>query len=207
MKEYHKIDSVYKRDPSGKRMLFGDFARQEFALLKDIEWGWTEKIDGTNIRVMWDGASVKFGGKSDDAQMPVFLLYQLEKMFNRAIMNTALKGPACLYGEGFGAKIQKGGGDYIPDGVSFILFDVLVGETFLTREAVSDIAAQLGCGVVPDVGHGTLEQACSFVKAGFKSVIAKNIRDAEGVVIRPLHELSDRMGKRIITKIKQRDFK
>jgi hypothetical protein len=32
----------------------GDFACPEFELLQDYEWDWYEKVDGTNIRVIWD---------------------------------------------------------------------------------------------------------------------------------------------------------
>lgn len=206
MNQYHKIDSVFKRDPSGKNVLWGDYSRPEFELLKDIEWVWTEKIDGTNIRVMWDGERVKFGGKTDDAQIPVFLLYKLEEMFPAELMASVMKGPACLYGEGYGAKIQKGGGDYIPDGVSFILFDMLVGDVFLDRALLTEIALSLNCLVVPEVGRGPLSGALEFVKNGFRSVIAPG-RDSEGLVMRPACELSDRRGKRIITKMKHRDFR
>mgnify|MGYP001604261791 FL=1 len=53
MIEYHKINSLYKRDPRGK-MLFGDYSCPEFEYLQNNEWSFQEKIDGTNIRVRWD---------------------------------------------------------------------------------------------------------------------------------------------------------
>jgi hypothetical protein len=54
MKEYHKIQTVFKRDPSNnyKTLLEGEFAIPEFGYLQDNEWVFTEKVDGTNIRVM-----------------------------------------------------------------------------------------------------------------------------------------------------------
>ena len=76
MKEYHKIQTVYFRDPENnhKTLLEGTWAKPEFELLKDIDWICTEKIDGTNIRIMWDGEQVRFGGKTDKAQIPTILI-------------------------------------------------------------------------------------------------------------------------------------
>lgn len=109
-----------------------------------------------------------------------------------------------LYGEGYGAKIQKGGGNYIPTGVSFILFDVKIGN-YLDRENVEDIAGRLGVDVVPEVGRGTLVDAVRLVRDGFHSLIGSQI--AEGLVMRPSAELVSRTDKRIISKVKCRDFR
>ena len=54
MKEYHKIDSLYMREEATKRLLPGVYRNPAVAYLKDNEWTFTEKIDGTNIRVVWD---------------------------------------------------------------------------------------------------------------------------------------------------------
>jgi len=68
MSEYHKIESVYKRDPETKykNFLEGDFTRPEFEFLKDNKWVATEKVDGTNIRVYYD-SDVTFMGRTDKA--------------------------------------------------------------------------------------------------------------------------------------------
>ncbi len=47
--EYHKIQSVYKR---GERGIFTEeFGLPEFEFLQDVHWDWSEKVDGTNIRI------------------------------------------------------------------------------------------------------------------------------------------------------------
>ena len=48
MKEYHKIKTVFKRDPvtKFKTLLEGEFASPEFEYLKNNEWIFTEKVDG-----------------------------------------------------------------------------------------------------------------------------------------------------------------
>ena len=54
MKEYHKIQTVFKRDPATKikTLLDVDWSQDAFGYLADNEWVFTEKVDGTNIRVM-----------------------------------------------------------------------------------------------------------------------------------------------------------
>jgi hypothetical protein len=78
MKEYHKIETLFDRDDKFK-VVIGKWRLPEFEYLKDNLWLYTEKIDGTNIRVMWDAQTkaVRFGGKTDNAQMPAFLLAKL----------------------------------------------------------------------------------------------------------------------------------
>ena len=112
----------------------------------------------------------------------------------------------CLYGEGFGGGIQKGGGlSQVDQG--FILFDVRVGEVWLKREDVKNIAYDsLGIPVVPTVGQGTLEEAVDFVRMGANSWVNSD-HEMEGLVMRPEVELLDRMGRRIITKVKAKDFR
>ena len=53
MDQYHKIQTVYKRDPATKHkyLLEGEFSTPELEFLANCQWEWTEKIDGTNVRV------------------------------------------------------------------------------------------------------------------------------------------------------------
>lgn len=204
MREYHKINSIFKRDEKGK--FIGGYSLPEFEYLKNNKWIFTEKIDGTNIRIMWDGNKIKFGGKTDNAQMPVFLFDKLQEIFTKEKMKEIFKEDSvCLYGEGFGARIQKGGGKYIKDSVDFILFDIKIGDWWLKKEDIEDIAKKFGIRVVKVVGSGTLQEAISLVRKGFNSEFGDFI--AEGVVLKPEVELFARNGKRIITKIKHEDFK
>jgi len=210
MKEYHKIQTVFKRDPETKfkTLLMGDYSLPEFDYLKDNEWTWTEKVDGTNIRVMWDGIRVTFGGKTDRAQIPAHLIEVLMETFKPRLMQDKFSpdGNVCLYGEGYGVKIQKGG-NYIPDGADFILFDCKVGPWWMERESLEDIATFLGIDIVPIIGRGTLDEAVEFCRKGYKSTIADNVDyDAEGLVLKPSMELIARSGARIISKIKHKDF-
>lgn len=212
MKEYHKIQTVFKRDEKTKHIIEGEYTLSEFEYLKDNQWVWTEKVDGTNTRVMWNGENVVFGGKTDDAQMPMHLLYKLQELFEGTAKKQlfieqfgAEPTEVCLYGEGYGSKIQSAGKLYIPDGHDFVLFDVKVGDWYLQRQDVEQIAKHFGIGIVPIVGTGTLTEAIEQVRAGMKSTWGDFT--SEGLVLRPATELKTRKGERLITKIKHRDFK
>lgn len=214
--EYHKITTLFKRDPKNMRFILeGQWAEPEFEWLKNNKWIFTEKVDGTNIRVMFNGNAVTFGGKTDNAQIYVPLLNKLAGLFDttpkRQLFKEMFIDPektepieVCLYGEGYGARIQKGGGNYKKDDVDFVLFDVRIGKIWLERKNVEDIAVKLGIKVVPIVGEGTLLEAVELIKGGLKSQWGDFL--AEGLVCRPEVELFDRRGHRIITKIKARDF-
>lgn len=215
--EYHKIQTVFMRDPATKHktLLEGQFSLPEFEYLANNEWVFTEKVDGTNIRVMCsdyeeDGKKygITFGGRTDRAQIPATLIERLESRFHtddqrRAIQDLFPDG-AVLYGEGYGAKIQKGGGNYRAD-QDFVLFDVKVGDWWLQRKDVEDVANHLGLDVVPVVGTGTLYEMVEKARNGIKSTWGDF--QAEGYVARPSTELKTRSGHRVITKIKCRDFR
>lgn len=208
MKTYGKIITAWSRDPATKHrtLIEGEWATEEFAALAELEWEWTEKIDGTNIRVGWDGTEVSFGGKTERANIPPFLLEHLATTYAAEMFVRHELPPMTLYGEGYGAKIQKGGAHYIPDGVGFIAFDVLCGDVWLSRANVDDVATKLGAPVVPCVGAGSLTNAIKVARAGFPSVAAEARCQAEGIVMRPPCGLVDRQGHRIIAKIKHKDF-
>ena len=162
MKEYHKIITVYERDPETKfrTLIDGKYATPEFEALADLDWIWTEKVDGTNIRVMWDGERVTFGGKTGKAQIYAKLVVRLQELFDHEAFAANFNGgPVTLYGEGYGAGIQKGGGNYKSDGVGFVLFDVLVGDIWLECHNVHDVAHKLVIPFVPIVGKGPLREA------------------------------------------------
>ena len=205
-KEYQKIQSIFKRDENTHNFIDGDFSLPEFEYLKDNFWVWTEKIDGMNIQVDWDREIVRFGGKTDNAQIPSSLYNKLQEIFTiEKFKRLYSDAPMCLYGEGYGARI-RGGGKYIPDGVGFILIDVLIDRWWLKRESIEDIASKLKIDVVPIVGGGTLMDAVMVIKScRLKSKWGDFL--AEGLVLKPKVELKTRAGDRVISKIKHKDYK
>lgn len=208
MSEYHKIQTLFKRDLASKRktLIEGDWTLPEFEYLAGNAWTFTEKVDGTNIRVIFKDGAVAFGGRTDEAEIQSPLLGRLNERFvplAQRLGEVFTDGAAVLYGEGYGAKIQKGGGNYRAD-QDFVLFDVRVGPWWLQRADVEDVAQKLGLDVVPVIGEGTLHDAVAMAKAGIRSTWGDF--QAEGIVARPKVELNTRGGQRLIAKIKCRDF-
>lgn len=209
MIEYNKIETLYKRDMEGtKKLLDGEFRNPAVEFLKDNVWQFTEKVDGTNVRIFWDGHTVQFGGRTDKAQMPVPLVNYLnsifgtpeaEQIFEEKFGNTEV----ILFGEGYGPKIQNGG--LYRNDVSFIMFDVLIAGNYQPRESIEDIAKAFGVDVVPIIFEGTIQEGVDFVKTNPDSTMGT--AKMEGLVGRPKVEMRDRCGKRVIVKIKWEDFK
>lgn len=227
METYHKINAPFKRyldGPKKGRLILGDWAIPELAYLAKNTWEFTEKVDGTNIRIGCGyDASVRFGGRSDNAVIPKPLLEHLEATFTTERFRAAglgeEAGMVTLFGEGYGPKIQ-GGGKYRDDH-SFVLFDVKIGDFWLDRNNVNDIADKLDIESVPVIGTGTIETAIDIVTTGYsfsgprglKSYGRNGLRsawgdfEAEGIVARPTVPLFNRKGERILTKIKAVDFR
>ena len=214
MTPYPKIESVFFREEKTHKFIDGRWRLPEFEYLQNAEWICEEKVDGTNIRVMWDGYKVRFGGKTDNAQLYTPLLDRLFEMFPPTKMQEVfsfdvkniIKTPTeiCLYGEGYGAKIQKGGGWYLSDGVDFVLFDVKVDSWWLKRGDVEDVAMRLALHSAPVRLRGTLHEAIDFTRSGFESQWGPF--PAEGLVCRPAVDLFARNCDRIITKMKTKDW-
>lgn len=208
MSEYHKIETMFERNE--------DFTVDTDRLRKPVlatisEWDVTEKIDGTNIRVIFEGGIVRFGGKTDRAQIHADLVHYLYETFTPEKLQRAfttdpdLPPPSVvLYGEGYGAGIQKGGA-YRAD-KSFILFDVLVaGKWWLDDANMRDVAWRLGIDAVPYLGRMSFDEIVTKVRNGFVSRIGT--ARAEGVVARPIETLFDKKGERLIVKLKESDFR
>jgi len=200
--EYPKIQSVFKRDNEGKFIL-GEYSHEAFHYLYDAYWEATEKIDGTNIRVIWDGEKVVIGGKTDKAQIQTKLLQILIEMFPEEHFDGM--PPMTLFGEGFGPGIQKGG-KYLKE-PSFCLFDVFIDGYWLRREDVTDIRHKLA---LPHqvVSYGTLPLSTWIrnMENGIEERSVYGDFPPEGLVLRPCVTLYDHQHERIITKLKYKDF-
>lgn len=215
--EYPKIETLYDRDEKTHKVIVGKLRCPEFDAVK--RWHVTEKIDGMNVRVaLLPNGIVWYGGRTDSAQMPPKLLAHLQSAFTAGNMLGVFAGsesggvPTVLFGEGYGAGIQKGG-IYRPD-PSFRLFDVHCGGLWLTWQSVEDIALKLGIDTVPVLLEGndmqTAIETLHFrtetgrVEGGDTS--AGHNAFHEGIVARSDPLMLDRRGNRIMWKLKRKDF-
>ena len=213
--EYPKINSLWKRDIKGKILVPYEYSQPEFDYLADNPWRWTEKIDGTNIRLHWDGHGVTIGGRTDAAQVPAKLITALKPYTDPAAWSKVFgdENDVTVYGEGYGAGIQKGGGLSRPD-QDFIMFDVRVDDWWLSDKNALDVADKLGMAVVPEIPSrytplqvwDIILEAGAGEEDGYYSLVSRweGVK-IEGVVGRPEVPLHTRSGQRIITKLKLKD--
>jgi len=208
MIKYPKIQSIFKRDQNTHYFRENEFSLPEFSYLADNAWLFTEKIDGTNVRIDWNHETkqIEIGGRTDNAQMPIFLLKRLNELFTIDKFKTVYPDVSMtLFGEGFGNKIQSRGSKYLPDSVNFALFDVYIHDTWLEASNIIDVAEKLSIICVPNIGIGSIKYIIDIVKSGLISNFGSF--EAEGIVAKPTINLLTRRGQRIITKIKSADFK
>lgn len=229
---YPKINAPFKRDKQGN-LIDGDWATDELCYLQDNTWFFTEKVDGTNIRVKLTVPevygqytpflSVEYAGRTDNAQIPEPLLLELEKQFpTLPTQRRFLDHPTYSnrYKELLAWMLEndlsdvilfgegygpkiQGGGKY-RDPPGFVLFDVYIDGWWLNYNDVMDIGDKLDVEVVPGVGQGTLQDGIDIIQAGLNSVWGEF--PAEGVVAKPVVQMFDRKGNPIWTKLKVKDF-
>jgi len=232
---YPHIDTCFKREMDKTSPYYNCIRPDEPLVNPVLEWfrnmnirmECTEKVDGTNMSIyiipqtafdengiLRNGHQMEVHGKSEKASLNPKLLeniyrkWPLEKLLE--VFTVDGKEPEStiiLYGEGYGVGIQKGG-NYIKNDVDFRLFDVRIGNFWLERDALEDIAKRLDMDIVPIIDYFTIDEAIEYVKKGFKSTIAENKDyDAEGLVLKAPFGLLQRNGSRIMTKIKTCDFR
>lgn len=210
MKEYSKIETLYKRDDKFK--VKEDILRlPEFGNIK--KWYVTEKIHGQNIRIYWNAATqeIKVGGRSttNTSDLPGDLVKLLLARFTQEKLQDVLGSTeAVIYGEGYGAGIN-GGSSYSAT-KEFIMFDVLIGDFWLEPEDIKDVATKLETKYVHEFGEMELADIVSLVKPGFFSPLALATTGkeliSEGVIARTVPGLKRRDGSRLMFKLKTHDF-
>lgn len=237
--EYPKIETLFNRDPKTFKVIEGEFRFKEFEMIKS--WEVTEKVDGTNIRVIYNSAwkdkervdfarrYLEFMGRTARAQIPAHLEEYLKETFtvedfDNIFDELDIHEGVILFGEGYGEKIQKGG--RYRKGVSFRLFDVWVSDSdhpmggwWLEQGNIKDVANRLGINYVPSLGIMSTEAIVKLVKQTKlkikmnipRSIVASTEKGddvtLEGLVARSNPLLFTRRGKRLMWKLKVRDFK
>lgn len=229
--KYPKINSLYKRegwyfdedkkkDPKyqqGRQSLIeGDYASPEFGNIK--HWTVQEKIDGTNIRIeyntKWSSVPfrIEFKGRTDEATLPRelelylkshFTVDRMEKVFplleDRPSINLT------LFGEGYGPKIQKCGGNYRKD-QGFVLFDCYVNGWWLKQVDLFNLAKQLDVPFAPVIGIMSEQEIVEYVKSKPLSQCSETPQVMEGVICRPREPLLFRDGSPLMFKLKCKEF-
>ncbi len=204
MIEYPKIDTLFERD--GNFIVTDTIRDPRYAMLADCKWVFTEKIDGTNIRIIYSNGEFIIKGRTNNADIPKELhstitnmLVKRKHLFDSMFADKTVT----IYGEGYGAKIQTG--ENYSSTQKFIAFDVMVENTWCEYHTFKSICDLLEIKRVPELDISTIEEAVNLVRKGFNSSIGTAV--AEGVVGRLQYNLYDNRGRRIIIKLKTKDFK
>jgi hypothetical protein len=216
--KYPKIETLWKRDDKFK-IIIGDFRNEAFKQVN--RWHVTEKIDGMNIRVIYDPKAledevVRYAGRTDRAQLPGKLVDHLREKFTHKKLDKAFPNidcPVVLFGEGYGPKIQKGG-NYRPEGQVFRMFDVAVLGServwWLKWDDVSGIAESFDVETAPVYGKAlTTCQAADLVHEISCVACEEDGNPAyvqEGVIARTDPYLHTRDGGKVMWKLKVKDF-
>lgn len=216
MREYQKIETVFERDPATKKLIYGKYRNRTVEYLKNNTWWITEKIDGTNIRVVWDGYAFNFYGRTDKADIPSPLLAKLDEIFDyeqeQVFEQMFGEKEVIIFGEGIGEKIQCGlyGKEY-----RLLVFDIMINNKYLQLDQAFEIAKELGLETVPTLLEGyDLLNAIDYISEVAKdltmfpySCVTMQQVKIEGVVARPILTIYDNNFDRVLVKIKCRDHK
>lgn len=117
------------------------------------------------------------------------------------------ESPIYIYGEYYGNGVQSGGG--YSNGNRFAVFDINQQGWWLPSDMRSEICQKLNLEEVPRHSDMLLYEAEAMVAQGFKTHV-KDVNNPdlieEGLVLRPTTPLKDSRSKRIIVKVKHKDY-
>lgn len=216
---YPKITSPFKRtEEHGKtvniNVPFDDYAKM--FIESNIRFTGSEKVDGTNLNIIYDGNHIQYRGHTDKTTWNPeveeyiksrFLTPEFEQMCEQKFGENEIQ----LSGELIGPKIQ--GNLYKLSEYKFILFDIynITTDAWWNQSTVTEIAEYLNLERVKVISSHTikewLEQAFYNCESGcgYKSSLCDST-EIEGVVIRPEMELCKANGERVIYKLKVKDL-
>jgi hypothetical protein len=189
---YMHIDNLYKNT---EILLF----KQCYAL---------EKIHGTsaNIHYKYNDNKILYhsGGEKHEKFIKLFnhdkLLNKFKEIFVRDVI---------IYGEAYGGKCQGMSETYGKE-LKFIVFDVKIGDNWINVPNAEDVALKLGLEFVDYTAINTNIEEINAERDKDSTQAIRNECGAgklrEGVVLRPLIELTKNNGERIIVKHKRDEF-
>ena len=206
---FQKIKAPFLRDGPNDRLV--NVNKPAFKWLEafgpnQMFWA-SEKIDGTSVGLKWDGERISFVGHTDKSQFCPRYLEYLQNRFGTPEFESCVEAifgdrPVTIYGEGISKDYNVHYG--FPDG-EFIMYDIQFdSELYAERQFVWEVAEKLAIKV-PFETKMTLLDAVDFVKTRPQSKLNSENK-MEGLVLRPLVELYDNHGERLITKVKVKDF-
>ena len=237
MERYGKTPGPFKRAKSNK-IIPGKWSDSTFHYLQDAKFLFTEKLDGTNIRLIYHPAHytadiadhpvaidpnargleamtgsqlvparLEIKGRSDAAVVHHRLVEWAETLDIEKFVNAFSDNRVCIYGEGIGDGIQKGGPQY--GATHFRAFAIKGSRGFLPWYITDEICRRsLQLLTAPVILEATLNEGIEYMRTGFKTMLGPNPGQffAEGLIGLPTVPLYRPHGERIIVKLKHQDL-
>ena len=228
---YHKITSAFKRTEEKSKTVNLGVRFDEYAEMfynSDLLFTATEKVDGTNLNIIYDGNHVSFQGHTDKTTFAPevedwikqrFCTPEFEQLCEQKFGKYEIK----LCGELLGPKIQSN--FYCLNDYKFVLFDVfnVTTNTWWKQDSdefplnVTSIAKEFNLERAPFVSlrsgevasKATLKEWTEYIKSMENKDIRSGIflgTEIEGIVVRPVCELTKANGERVIYKLKLCDI-
>lgn len=210
--KYHHIDAPTKQDDEygrehHKRILsLNDFRTPLLEYLSDKPWIMKRKLDGENLRIMWDGEQALWNGKSDNFQCSSALTDYMNNTFLEEIFEEKFGRDKRVYifGEHMGPKSQ--GNELGLGNSECVIYDVKVNGTWLKPMDIISVAGYFGCKTCYDF-MGNIPMDLSKTLSEYIAEVSLGIyEDWEGIVCVPLVECCYPTGERVICKIKNKDY-
>lgn len=166
-----------------------------------------EKLHGTSARIEWDkGLKFHSGGEPASRFASLFNTVDLTEKFNTKFGDQV---EVIIYGEAYGGSQQGMSATYGKQ-LKFAVFDVTVGGLWLAVPQAVEVALSLGLEFVP---YEEIEATIEAINAERDRDSVQAVRNGveeprkrEGVVLRPLFEVTLNNGNRLIVKHKRDEF-
>ena len=189
---YQKIENLYKN--------------QDILLFKECYV--LEKIHGTSAHISWrDGDVPSLSFFSGGVKHKTFTkLFNSLKLFNKFLHLSI--SDVTIYGEAYGGKCQ-GMSNFYGDKLKFIAFEVKIGDCWLDVPSAAQFVNLFGLEFVwytrttTDLETLDRYRDQNSVQSKRNSPVLFSLKKSEGIVIRPLIELTKNNGQRIIVKHKR----
>jgi hypothetical protein len=162
-----------------------------------------EKIHGTSAHVSWREGAVTFssGGEKHERFVKLF-----DEAALRGVFEVIGHPSVIVYGEAYGGS-QQGQKWRYGDVLRFVAFEVEIGEAWLAVPQAHDVCTKLGLEFVHYVKVATDLAALDAERDAPSEQARRNgvegDKPREGVVLRPLIELRDQRGERLLSKHKR----
>lgn len=179
------------------------YKNQEILLFKECYA--LEKIHGTSAHISWKDKRIVFfsGGEKHENFVALFNQFELIKKFSEVPYDVV------VYGEAYGGKQQGMSATYGKD-LKFVAFEVLIGNHWLSVPQAADFCKTVGIEFVDFALIPATIEAIDAERAKPSAQAKRNgiqeDKKREGIVLRPVIELTKNNGERIIAKHKNDEF-